>query len=143
MSHADSPFDAPLFDEGAWRGRMDERWFESGAAMAEAGAVDLVAIEDDAVTGHVTGSAGDLYVVTLRAPDGEGACTCPGFDKFGACKHQAAVVVAANTEDLSKVRDRMARLRDGLALDSREALVERLVELARVQPAVLAALEGR
>jgi len=143
MSHADSSFDAPLFDEGAWRGRMDERWFESGAAMAEAGAVDLVAIEDDAVTGHVTGSAGDLYVVTLRAPDGEGACTCPGFDKFGACKHQAAVVVAANTEDLSKVRDRMARLRDGLALDSREALVERLVELARVQPAVLAALEGR
>jgi hypothetical protein len=37
----------------------------------------------------------------------------------------------------------MARLRDGLALDSREALVERLVELARVQPAVLAALEER
>ncbi|HWW26221.1 MAG TPA: hypothetical protein VNZ85_10045, partial [Caulobacter sp.] len=44
MSQPDSPFDVPLFDEAAWRGRMDERWFESGAAMAEAGAVDLVAI---------------------------------------------------------------------------------------------------
>jgi uncharacterized Zn finger protein len=131
-----------LFDTDAWRGRMDERWFESGEALADKGAVDLVAIDDDAVTAHVTGSVGDLYVVELRAPDGEGACTCLGFEKFGACKHQAAVVVAANAADLAKVRDRVARLRDGLALDSRESLVERLVELARKQPAVLAALES-
>jgi len=132
-----------LFDVESWRERMDERWFDTGAAMAEAGAVDLVSIEDEKVTAHVTGSVGDLYVVELRAPAGEGSCTCPGFEKFGACKHQAAVVTAANAEDLTKVRERMARLRDGLALDSREALVERLVELARVQPAVLAALEER
>ena len=133
----------PLFDIEAWRERMDERWFDTGAAMAEAGAVDLVSIEDEKVTAHVTGSAGALYVVELRAPAGEGSCTCPGFEKFGACKHEAAVVTAANAADLGKVRDRMARLRDGLALDSREALVERLVELARRQPSVLAALEGR
>ncbi|MBO9545354.1 SWIM zinc finger family protein [Caulobacter sp.] len=132
-----------LFDQDAWRERMDERWFDTGAAMAEAGAVDLVAIEDEKVTAHVTGSVGDLYVVELRAPAGEGSCTCPGFEKFGACKHQAAVVTAANGADLSKVRDRMAQLRDGLALDSKDALIERLAELARVQPAVLAALEGR
>ncbi|CAN7303984.1 SWIM zinc finger family protein [Caulobacter sp. LjRoot300] len=140
MSHADR-----LFDADAWRGRMDERWFESGAAMAEAGAVDLVAIEDDVVTGHVTGSAGDLYVVTLRAPAGEGVCTCPGFDKFGACKHQAAVVAAANLLDATGrgyVRDRLARLRDGLALESRDALIERIVELAKKDPKVLAGLEG-
>ena len=132
-----------LFDTEAWRARMDERWFDSGTAMAEAGAVDLVAFEDDKVTAHVTGSVGDLYVVQLWAPAGEGLCTCPGFEKFGACKHQAAVVTAANMADLGKVRDRMARLRDGLSLDSREALIERLVELARIQPPVLAALEGR
>jgi len=139
-----SPSDR-LFDADAWRGRMDERWFESGAAMAEAGAVDLVAIEDDAVTGHVTGSAGDLYVVVLRAPDGEGACTCPGFDKFGACKHQAAVVTAANLLDATGrgyVRDRLARLRDGLALEGKDALIERIVELAKRDPKVLAGLEG-
>ncbi|OYX05227.1 MAG: hypothetical protein B7Z12_04115 [Caulobacter vibrioides] len=132
-----------FFDTEAWRERMDERWFDTGVAMAEAGAVDLVSIEDDKVTAHVTGSVGDLYVVQLWAPAGEGTCTCPGFEKFGACKHQAAVVSAANAADLAKVKDRMARLRDGLALDSREALVERLAELARLQPAVLAALEGR
>jgi uncharacterized Zn finger protein len=122
---------------------MDERWFDTGVAMAEKGDVDLVSIEDEKVTAHVTGSVGDLYVVELRAPAGEGSCTCPGFEKFGACKHQAAVVTAANAADLSKVRERMAKLRDGLALDTKDALVERLAELARVQPAVLAALEGR
>ncbi|NQE65230.1 SWIM zinc finger domain-containing protein [Caulobacter sp. RHG1] len=137
-----SPQETPLFDQDAWRERMDERWFDTGAAMAEAGAVDLVSIEDEKVTAHVTGSVGDLYVVELRAPAGEGSCTCPGFEKFGACKHQAAVVVAANTADLGKVRERMAKLRDGLALDSQDALIERLAELARVQPAVLAALEN-
>ncbi|MEJ2815164.1 SWIM zinc finger family protein [Caulobacter sp. CCG-8] len=140
MSHGDT-----LFDAEAWRGRMDERWFESGAAMAEAGAVDLIAIEDDVVTAHVTGSTGELYVVALRAPDGEGACTCPGFDKFGACKHQAAVVVAANLLDgtgRGYVRERLARLRDGLALESKDALIERIVELAKRDPKVLAGLEG-
>ena len=85
-----------LFDTESWKERMDERWFDTGAAMAEAGAVDLVAIEDEKVTAHVTGSVGDLYVVELWAPAGEGLCTCPGFEKFGACKHQAAAVTAAN-----------------------------------------------
>lgn len=134
-----------LFDEAAWRERMDARWFESGQALAEAGAAALVSVEDDVVIAHVTGSAGDLYVVELRAPAGEGACSCPGFDKFGACKHQAAVVSAANALDeagLQAVRDRIKRLRDGLMLDSREALVERLVDLARRDPHILAALEN-
>jgi uncharacterized Zn finger protein len=133
----------PLFDVDAWRGRMDERWFASGAQLAEEGKVDLVAIEDDSVTAHVRG--GELYVVTLRAPDGEGACTCPGFDKFGACKHQAAVVAAANLLDATGrqyVRERLARLRDGLALESKDALVERVVDLAKRDPRVLAGLEG-
>jgi uncharacterized Zn finger protein len=140
MSHSDH-----LFDADAWRGRMDERWFESGAQLAEEGKVDLVAIEDDAVTAHVTGSVGDLYVVSLRAPDGEGACTCPGFDKFGACKHQAAVVVAANLLDgtgRGYVRERLAKVRDGLALESKDALIERIVELAKRDPKMLAGLEG-
>jgi uncharacterized Zn finger protein len=122
---------------------MDGRWFDSGVQLAESGAVDLVAIEDDSVTAHVKG--GELYVVSLRAPAGEGACTCPGFEKFGACKHQAAVVVAANLLDATGrqyVQGRLARLRDGLALESREALIERLVELAKREPTVLAGLES-
>ncbi|KRA65798.1 hypothetical protein ASD79_00495 [Caulobacter sp. Root655] len=138
-----SLIDTPFFDIGAWRERMDGRWFDSGVQLAEAGAVDLVAIEDDSVTAHVRG--GELYVVSLRAPAGDGACTCPGFEKFGACKHQAAVVVAANLLDATGrqyVQGRLARLRDGLALESREALIERLVDLAKRDPKVLASLES-
>jgi uncharacterized Zn finger protein len=138
-----SLIDTPFFDIDAWRERMDGRWFDSGVQLAEAGAVDLVAIEDDSVTAHVRG--GELYVVSLRAPAGDGACTCPGFEKFGACKHQAAVVVAANLLDATGrqyVQGRLARLRDGLALESREALIERLVDLAKRDPKVLASLES-
>jgi uncharacterized Zn finger protein len=79
-------------------------------------------------------------------PDGEGACTCPGFDKFGACKHQAAVVVAANLLDGPRAGamcgSAWRRLRDGLALESKDALIERVLELAKRDPKVLAGLEG-
>jgi len=133
---------ATPFDLAALRDRMSEGSFANGLALAEAGAVGLVAIEDDVVTAHVQG--GDLYVVQLRPP-ADGACTCPGFDKFGACKHQVAVAAVVETLDaagLQAAQARMARLRDGLALESPEALIERLVDLALRRPDVLAALEG-
>jgi len=132
----------PRFDLEAFRDRMSEGSFANGLDMATSGAVALVALEDEIVTAHVQG--GELYVVELRPP-AEGACTCPGFDKFGACKHQVGVAAAVNALDiagLQKAQGRMARLRDGLALESQEALIERLVELARRRPEVLAALEG-
>ncbi|HWT52123.1 MAG TPA: SWIM zinc finger family protein [Caulobacter sp.] len=132
-----------LFDIDAWRERMNQSWFDSGVDMANNGNVDLVAIDEDLVTAHVTGSKGDLYVVELRAPAGQGACTCPAFLDYGGCKHQAAVVTAANAADLAKVRERMAQLRDGLALDGEEALIQRLADLGRRYPQVLAELEGR
>lgn len=132
----------PQFDLDAFRDRMSEGSFANGLDMATDGAVALVALEDEIVTAHVQG--GELYVVELRPP-AEGTCTCPGFDKFGACKHQVGVAAAVNALDiagLQKAQGRMARLRDGLALESQEALIERLVELARRRPDVLAALEG-
>ncbi len=121
---------------------MSEGSFANGAELAHGGAVDLVAIEDEVVTAYVRGGA--LYVVEMRTP-ADGTCSCPGFDKFGACKHQVGVATAVNALDpagLQKVQARMARLRDGLALESQDALIERLVELARLRPDVLSALEG-
>ena len=132
----------PRFDVEAFRDRMSEGSFANGLDMAAGGAVALVAIEDEIVTAHVQG--GELYVVELRPP-AEGTCTCPGFDKFGACKHQVGVAATVNALDVAgqqKAQGRMARLRDGLALESQDALIERLVELARRRPDVLAALEG-
>ena len=132
----------PRFDVEAFRDRMSEGSFTNGLDMANDGAVQLVAIDDEIVTAHVQG--GELYVVELRPP-AEGTCTCPGFDKFGACKHQVGVAATVNALDVAgqqKAQGRMARLRDGLALESQDALIERLVELARRRPDVLAALEG-
>ncbi|MDI1365356.1 MAG: SWIM zinc finger family protein [bacterium] len=132
----------PRFNLDALRERMSEGSFANGLDLAQDGAVTLVAVEDEVATAHVRG--GDLYVVELRPP-ADGTCTCPGFDKFGACKHQVATAAAVNTLDgagLQKVQSRMARLRDGLALESQAALIERLVDLARRRPEVLAALEG-
>ncbi|MBI1686126.1 SWIM zinc finger family protein, partial [Caulobacter hibisci] len=133
-----------LFDADIWRERMDERWFESGVAIADKGDVDLVSIEDEAVTAHVTGSAGDLYVVELRAPAGEGSCTCPGFEKFGACKHQAAVVAAVNNLDATAFRElqsRINQIRDSLSLESRENLIGLIIDLAKKNPNVMQALK--
>lgn len=132
----------PRFNLEALRERMSEGSFANGLDLAQDGAVELVAVEDEVASAHVRG--GDLYVVELRPP-ADGTCTCPGFEKFGACKHQVATAAAVNALDgagLQKVQGRMARLRDGLALEGREALIERLVDLARRRPDVLAALEG-
>ena len=132
----------PRFDLEALRDRMSEGSFANGLDLAQDGSVALIALEDEIVTAHVQG--GELYVVELRPP-AEGSCTCPGFDKFGACKHQVAVAAAVETLDASGLlaaQARMARLRDGLALESPEALIERLVDLALRRPDVLAALEG-
>ena len=132
----------PRFELDAFRDRMSEGSFANGLDLAQDGSVALIALEDEIVTAHVQG--GELYVVELRPP-AEGTCTCPGFDKFGACKHQVGVAAAVNALDtagLHKAQSRMARLRDGLALESQDALIERLVELARLRPDVLAGLEG-
>ena len=131
----------PRFDIDAFRERMSEGSFAKGLELAQDGAVDLVSIEDEVVTAYVQG--GGLYVVEMRPP-ADGTCTCPGFEKEAACKHQVGVAAAVNGLDaagLQKIQGRMARLRDGLALESQDALIERLVEIARRRPDVLAALE--
>ncbi|ALL12020.1 SWIM zinc finger family protein [Caulobacter henricii] len=132
----------PRFDLEILRDRMSEGAFANGLYLAQDGSVALIAVEDEIVTAHVQGGA--LYVVELRSP-AEGTCTCPAFEKFGACKHQVGVAAAVNGLDaagLQKAQARLARLRDGLALETQDALIERLVELARSRPDVLARLEG-
>jgi uncharacterized Zn finger protein len=103
----------PPFNLDALRERMSEGSFANGLDLAQDGAVTLVAVEDEVATAHVQG--GELYVVELRPP-ADGTCTCPGFDKFGACKHQvaaAAAVKALDAAGLQTVQARIARLRDG------------------------------
>lgn len=132
-----------LFDLDALRQETGPKVFARGEAYAEQGYVEIVDVEDDAVLAHVEGN--DIYVVQLTPSAGAGVCTCPAFEDWAVCKHLVATAIVYNDLDPAQIRrahGRIAKLRQGLGLEIREALIERLVDLARRQPQVLAALEG-
>lgn len=131
------------FDIAVLRENLGPRAFARGEGYAEQGYVEIVSIDGDEVLAHVDGT--ETYIVEMTVSANAGLCTCPAFEDWGICKHIAATALVYNdlTESQAgEARGRIARLRDGLALDSREALIERLVDLAKRQPSVLAALEG-
>ena len=136
MSH--TPFDLQTLSQAT-----GPKVFARGEAYAEQGHVAIVDVEDDAVLAHVEGS--ETYSVALTPSAGTGNCTCPAFEDWAVCKHLVATAIVYNDLGPAQIRrahGRIAKLRQGLGLDTREALIERLVDLARRQPQVLAALEG-
>jgi len=131
------------FDLKVLREYTGPKVFARGEAYAEQGYVEIIDVEDDAVLAHVEGS--ETYVVEMTPSENAGLCTCPAFEDWGVCKHLVATAIVYNDLGPAEVRrahGRITQLRQGLGMESREALIERLVELARRQPDVLAALEG-
>jgi uncharacterized Zn finger protein len=131
------PFDLDVLKE-----MVGPKVFARGEGYAEAGYVELVDTDEDAILAHVHGS--ETYVVDMTPSMNAGLCTCPAFEDWGFCKHLVAVAMVYNdsTEnELKGVRGRMSRLREGLALEDREALIARLVDLARRYPEVLTDIE--
>jgi len=131
------------FDLDGLRELTGPKVFARGEAYAEAGHVDLVQVAGDDVVAHVEGT--ETYVVRLTPSNGLGLCTCPAFEDFGTCKHVVATAVAysgLNEAEVRAVRNRFARLREGLDLEDHAALVERILDLARRFPQVLADLEA-
>ncbi len=132
-----------LFDLDALRQETGPKLFARGEAYAQGGYVELIDVDKDSVLAHVEGS--EIYIVELTPSISAGLCTCPAFEDWGVCKHVVATALVYNDLSPTEVRaahGRMARLRDGLALESQEALIERLMDLARRSPEVLEALEG-
>jgi len=132
-----------IFDIDVIREYLGPKVFARGEGYAEQQRVEIVSLDDDQVLAHVDGT--ETYIVEMTVSENAGICTCPAFEDWGLCKHLAAVALTYNdlsASDVTEARGRISRLRDGLALDSREALVERLVNLARRDPKVLATLEG-
>ena len=122
---------------GDKRARRAQNYFNNGW-------VRIVAIEDARALAIVTGETGKLYSVEVR-DDGEGECTCPDFPLERTCKHIGATALAADALTPSRVRDldgRLSALRDALAAEPREALVMRLMDLARNLPGAAESLEG-
>ena len=122
---------------GEKRARRAQNYFNNGW-------VEVIAVEDERALAIVTGETGKLYAVEVR-DDGEGECTCPDFPLERTCKHIGATALAADAlapRDLRRLDGRLSRLRDALAGESREALVGRVMDLARGLPGALKALEG-
>lgn len=122
---------------GEKRARRAQNYFNSGW-------VRIVAIEDARALAIVTGETGKLYSVEVR-DDGEGECTCPDFPLERTCKHIGATALAADALTPSRAREldgRLSLLRDTLAAEPREALVMRLMDLARNLPGAAESLEG-
>ncbi len=122
---------------GEKRARRAQNYFNSGW-------VRLVSIEDGRALAVVTGETGKLYSVEVR-DDGEGECTCPDFPLERTCKHIGATALAADAMGPREARaldGRLSNLRDVLAAEPREALVARLMDLARHLPRAAEMLEG-
>jgi uncharacterized Zn finger protein len=132
------------FDLTALKEMTGPKVFARGEGYAEGGYVEMVDTDDDSVLAHVHGS--EVYVVDMTPSANAGICTCPAFEDWGVCKHLVAVAMVYNDSpesQLKGVRGRMSRLREGLALEERDALIARLVDLAQRHPEVLADLENR
>ena len=122
---------------GDKRARRAQNYFTSGW-------VRIVAVEDGRALAIVTGETGRLYSVEVRE-DGEGECTCPDFPLERTCKHIGATALAADALAPREVRaldGRLSALRDALAAEPREALVVRLMDLARHLPRAAEMIEG-
>jgi len=122
---------------GDKRARRAQNYFNNGW-------VRVVAIEDGRALAVVTGETGRLYSVEVRE-DGEGECTCPDFPLERTCKHIGATALTADALGPREVRaldGRLSTLRDALAAEPREALVARLMDLARHLPDAAEMIEG-
>lgn len=132
------------FDIDALMTRLGEKRARRAHAYYDQGQVRLVAIEDGRAIAIVTGETGRLYATEVR-DDGEGECSCPDFPAERTCKHIGATALAADglgILDRRRLDGRLSNLRDVLAVEPREALVGRLMDLARRLPGVAEQLEG-
>lgn len=118
-----------------------ERSFARGVGYFESGAiVDLVQTRN-AISARVLGT--EEYRVILRRGRGslEWSCTCPVGEKGDFCKHAVATGLAW-LERPEQDGDDLAGVRAHLQSESRESLVEILVEQAANDPELHARLEA-
>lgn len=135
-----------LVDEAAVREDMPEARLTRADNYQNKGWVRLVQALPGAITAHVTGETGNVYVVEFGARDASDCrCSCPDFADSGLrCKHVAATarqIVVSTPDEIAEVNRGLERLRDQLDMmgsDDPDGEVER----ARLDPALLKALEG-
>lgn len=118
-----------------------DKSFARGAGYFNAGAVADLVQTRDSIRATVTGN--DDYRVMLK-PEGRAlawSCTCPLGEERTFCKHAVAAGLAWLARE-GKGGDELAGVRAYLASESRESLVEMLVEQAASDPHMRARLES-
>jgi uncharacterized Zn finger protein len=141
------PF-AKLITEASLAKLAGERSFARGAAYFENGAVTDFVQTSDAIKARVLGS--DEYRVVLR-PEGrslEWSCTCPLGEEGEFCKHAVAAGLAwlerreAGDAPSATGGDELDRTRSYLESQSKETLVDLLLEQAGEDPELRARLQA-
>lgn len=140
---------AALITESRLKALAGGKSFERGAAYYAGGAVAELVDTGRAVNARVLGT--DEYRVTLRA-DGKTlayACTCPVGEDGDFCKHAVAAGLAwlearAGNADASAytVRSELDTMRDYLAAESKERLVDILMEQVENDSALRSRLQA-
>jgi uncharacterized Zn finger protein len=126
------------FDPETLRELSGDKVFARGVAYAAEGRVAIISSRQTRIDATVSGT--DTYETELTGSGKSisGFCTCPAFDIQNFCKHMVAVALTANniaTGTLS-VDDPFAAVRKHLAKKTAEMLVDRILDLARRDPAL-------
>jgi uncharacterized Zn finger protein len=135
-----SPLES-LITEASLAGLAGDKSFARGAGYFGAGAVADLVQTRDAIKATVIGN--EDYRVVLRPAGGalEWSCTCPLGEEGTFCKHAVAAGLAWLARE-GNVGDDLAAVRAHLESESKESLVEILVEQAANDPELRARMEA-
>ena len=73
---------------------IDERYRERGKRYCEDGMIQFSEINAANISAKCVGTHVYLVNLSFKKDQLQGDCDCPAFDKFGPCKHMAALAYA-------------------------------------------------
>ena len=126
--------------------------FARGETYFQKRLVELQAVRPRSITARVAATEGPAYTVVLKRTRSmlTGTCTCPAFSNYGPCKHLAAAGLAMlqyrnggylPSDEYFSRTEFFDRLQHYFAGRPKKELVAFLMELARIHPELMFALD--
>ena len=132
----------PRFSAKALREIAGEKVFARGQEYYRDGLVRILNLEPGRVLAQVSGTEDYRTIVTGGGADIGGECSCRAYEDWGFCKHMVAAALAANgAKGSAEGVGALARIRDHLAAQGVNALVNMIVEMAERDPAFFQRLD--